>query len=57
MPMKCIDQMPMPIAKAPPRSQETAAAPVEAVRREARSSAVYEASTATRNESSTTQVL
>src|SRR6476646_7498570 len=43
MPMKCIDQMPMPIAKAPPSSQETAAAPEEAMMRDARSSAVYDA--------------
>src|SRR5258708_38874575 len=34
MPMKCMDQMPMPMAKAPPSSQEAAAAPVEAAMRE-----------------------
>ncbi len=57
MPMKCIDQMPIPMANAPPRSQDTAAAPVDAVMREARSSAVYEARAATRNESRTSQWL
>jgi hypothetical protein len=38
--MKCIDQMPVPIAKAPPSSHATAAVPDEAAMREARSSAV-----------------
>ena len=40
MPMKCMDQMPMPIANAPPMSHAAADAPREAVMREARSSAV-----------------
>ncbi len=39
MPMKCIDQMPEPIEKAPPISQNVAARPLAAVMRLARSSA------------------
>jgi hypothetical protein len=57
MPMKCIDQMPRPMANAPPSSHEAAAAPAEAVMRDARSSAVYDARIATNNDSATTQLL
>ena len=48
MPMKCIDQMPMPIATAPPISHTRAARPVVKVTRDPRSSAVNEAITAIR---------
>jgi hypothetical protein len=40
MPMKCMDQMPVPIENAPPRSHRRAGKPFEAEMREARSSAV-----------------
>ena len=55
IPMKCMDQMPMPIENAPPISQSWAERPLEAVMRVARSSAVYDAKIATMIESSTSQ--
>ena len=55
MPMKCIDQMPVPMENAPPSSQSFAARPFEAVMRLVRSRAVYEASVATSTERTTSQ--
>jgi hypothetical protein len=46
IPMKCIDQMPVPMAQAPPISQYLAVRGDAAVRRLARSRATYDASTA-----------
>ncbi|ETD47926.1 hypothetical protein X778_24365 [Pseudomonas aeruginosa VRFPA07] len=40
MPTKCIDQMPKPMAKAPPISQESASRPFARVTRPAMSRAV-----------------
>jgi hypothetical protein len=55
MPMKCIDQMPVPMAIPPPTNQAVAATPLDAVIRDARLSAVYEASDATKTETRTSQ--
>ena len=50
MPMKCIDQMPSPMAAAPPASHQRATRPSAVARRPAMSSAVYEARMATSRE-------
>src|SRR5215213_628444 len=55
IPVKCIDQIPMPMANAPLVSQTTRDRPCAAVTRPATSSAVYEAITATRYESATSR--
>src|ERR1700761_6850019 len=55
MPMKCIDQMPMPIATDPPTSHHLDAFPWASVTRPAISSAVYEASIAISTEAITSQ--
>ena len=47
MPIKCMAQMPTPMAKPPPSSQTSATRPVEEATRPAISSAVNEASIAT----------
>src|SRR6185437_13228816 len=47
IPMKCMDQMPEPMATAPPMAQRRAAGPFERATRDARFSAVYETKTAT----------
>ncbi len=47
MPMKCIDQMPNPIATAPPSNHQRATLPCAVASRPAMSNAVYDASTAT----------
>ncbi len=58
MPTKCIDQMPVPMATAPASSQPVAAPRWrEADTRAAMSSAVNEASTATRTDSTTSNGL
>jgi hypothetical protein len=51
--MKCIDQIPVPMAKAPPATHQRAAAPAEWATRSARRSAVYDARTATSHETRT----
>jgi hypothetical protein len=53
MPMKCIDQMPSPIAAAPPASHQRATRPWVLASRPAMSSAVYEARMATSSENTT----
>src|SRR6185312_10828587 len=55
MPMKCMDQMPEPIATAPPTAQMRAAGPFERATRDARLNAVYDTNTATATDSSTSQ--
>src|ERR1700692_472153 len=50
-----MDQMPSPMAPAPPISQKTRARPRAAVTRPARSSAVYDAQIAMRTESATSR--
>ncbi len=55
MPMKCIDQIPVPIEKAPPHSHQRAATPLDEVIRLAKSSAVYDANIATSSERRTSQ--
>src|ERR1043166_97940 len=55
--MKCIDQMPMPIAVAPPHSQSRADLPRAVTMRPAMSSAVYEARIATKNDAATSSGL
>src|SRR5258708_106248 len=56
MPMKCIDQMPVPIEIAPPASQyRPLVRPKEATTRAARFSATKDAVTETTTESSTSQ--
>src|SRR5262245_4432077 len=57
IPMKCMDQMPVPMETAPPASHARAAAPLEAVILEARSSAVYDANDATQTETRTSHGL
>src|SRR5882724_612259 len=57
MPMKCMDQIPVPMENAPPRSHRRPGRPSEAEMREARSSAVYDASDATARETKTSQKL
>ena len=47
MPMKCMDQMPTPMATAPPISQNRTCRALEAATRAASDSAVYDTSTAT----------
>ena len=53
MPMKCMAQMPKPMAKPPPTSQARAASSVATRMRSASVSAVYEARIATRSDIST----
>ncbi len=53
MPMKCIDQMPMPMAIAPPTRQNQTCTGLAFATRAASDSAVYETSTATAMESAT----
>src|SRR3954468_2037088 len=55
MPTKCIDQMPQPIATAPPVSHRRAGRWFALDTREERLSAVYETNTATTMESATSQ--
>ncbi|MCY1373894.1 hypothetical protein D9M69_611950 [compost metagenome] len=50
MPIKCIDQMPMPMATAPPAVHKCTARPLAVAMRPVRSSAVYEARIATQSE-------
>ncbi|KAG1467096.1 hypothetical protein G6F57_013154 [Rhizopus arrhizus] len=58
MPMKCIDQMPRPMAKPPPsRHHQAAPLPGAVTVRPAIASAVYEAITATSNEIATSHGL
>ena len=47
MPTKCIDQMPVPMAKPPPKSQSHATRPLAPRSRSAKVSAVYDARMAT----------
>ncbi|SIK72394.1 Uncharacterised protein [Mycobacteroides abscessus subsp. abscessus] len=53
MPMKCMDQMPRPMASAPPVSHTLRATPVVARTRLAIPSAVYDARMATQIDSTT----
>jgi hypothetical protein len=55
MPTKCIDQMPQPMATAPPVSHSLAGRWLALDTREDRLSAVYETKTATTTESATSQ--
>jgi hypothetical protein len=55
MPMKCIDQIPHPIATAPPPSQSRPDDPVTRATREDNRSAVWETNTATATDRSTNQ--
>jgi len=55
MPMKCIDQMPQPMATAPPPSQSRPDDPVIRATREDNRSAVWETNTATATDRSTNQ--
>ncbi len=57
MPMKCIDQMPMPMATAPPSSHRRPPPRPASATRAASLSAVYETTIATRMESATSQGL
>src|SRR5690348_1639553 len=58
MPTKCIDQMPTPMATAPPSSHSLCADPLpEAATRVAMSRATYDAMTATTYDSATIQSL
>ncbi|MNS84465.1 hypothetical protein D3C72_1182940 [compost metagenome] len=58
MPTKCMDQMPMPMANAPPASQYFAAgSPLAALTRLAMPSAVYDARMATPRDTRTSEGL
>src|SRR2546430_9630951 len=57
MPMKCMDQIPLPMASDPPASHQRAELPFVAVMRPAIARAVYEASMATAMEMTTSQAL
>ena len=57
MPMKCMDQMPMPIAAAPPSSHRRPPERPPSATRAASLRAVYATTIATRMESATSQEL
>jgi hypothetical protein len=57
MPMKCIDQTPMPIATPPPPIHAARPRPCASCTREPRSSAVYDAITAVAIDTATSQPL
>ncbi|MNT58153.1 hypothetical protein D3C72_1955710 [compost metagenome] len=55
MPIKCIDQIPVPMASAPPAIHRYTARPLAVVIRPVRSRAVYEARMATHSEINTSE--